>query len=175
MDPGTNLLGYATIEIQGRDIALLEVHVLKLDHLKEQPEKLRTIFERLQGIIQHYQPGEMAIEAPFYGKNVQSMLKLGRAQGVAIAAAVTLGLQVTEYAPRKIKQAITGKGNAGKRQVAAMLEHILGTTLDHATLDATDALATAVCHFFQSRHPGTQTKSYSSWKAFLKENPERKR
>jgi len=127
----------------------------------------------LQEIIVRLGPAEMAIEAPFYGKNVQSMLKLGRAQGVAIAAAITNNVPVVEYAPKKIKQSVTGSGNASKEQVAAMLNNILKTKLDNQSLDATDALATAVCHFYQSSSPLSGTKKYSNWSDFAKDNEKR--
>jgi crossover junction endodeoxyribonuclease RuvC len=174
VDPGTNVLGYALIEIEQKQMKLLELGVIRLNKWEEHQERLRHIFERLQSIIEAYRPAEMAIEAPFYGKNPQSMLKLGRAQGVAIAAAMTKGMQITEYSPKKIKQSVTGNGNATKEQVAAMLSSILGFKPDEHALDATDALAAAVCHFYQSSSraaPGK--KSYSGWDGFLKNNPGR--
>lgn len=173
VDPGTNILGFAVIEIAAQKIQLLEMGVVQMQHLPEQQLKLKQIFERLQTIIGIYQPKEMAIEAPFYGKNVQSMLKLGRAQGVAIAAAITKGVEITEYSPRKIKQSVTGNGNAAKEQVAAMLGSILNFNIDEHYLDATDALAAAVCHFFQSGSTPAGGRKYSNWKNFLKENPNR--
>jgi crossover junction endodeoxyribonuclease RuvC len=174
VDPGTNILGYALIEIEQKQMKLLDLGVIRLNKWEEHQERLRHIFERLQSIIDSYRPAELAIEAPFYGKNPQSMLKLGRAQGVAIAAAMTKGMQITEYSPKKIKQSVTGNGNATKEQVAAMLSSILGFKADEHALDATDALAAAVCHFYQSSSrtaPGKQ--SYSSWDGFLKNNPDR--
>lgn len=173
VDPGTNFLGYAVIQLEKNKIKLVKIGVVKMKHLGEQQLKLKKIFERLQEIITSTLPDEMAIEAPFFGKNVQSMLKLGRAQGVAIAAGITKGVEVTEYSPKKIKQSVTGNGNASKEQVAAMLETILHTKLDQQTLDATDALATAVCHHFQSSNALTGGKRYSGWDSFLKDNPSR--
>lgn len=147
--------------------------VIKMSGMTEHQLKLKKIFERLQEIIREYRPREMAIEAPFFGKNVQSMLKLGRAQGVAIAAGITNKVDVTEYSPKKIKQSVTGNGNASKEQVAAMLATIVGAKLDAQTLDATDALGAAVCHFFQSGSPLTKQKKYSDWGAFAKDNEKR--
>lgn len=174
VDPGTNVLGYAIIEIENRQLKLLEMGVVHLQKLKEQQLKLKRIFERLQSIIDIYQPREMAIEAPFYGKNVQSMLKLGRAQGVAMAAGITKGVTITEYSPKKIKQSVTGNGNSAKEQVAAMLSNILNIKFaDDYYLDATDALAAAVCHYFQSNSVLGGTKRYDGWGSFLKDNPGR--
>lgn len=173
VDPGTNTLGYALIDVHNNRVTLITMGVIQMSKLKEQQLKLKMIFERLQDIIKEYQPGQMAIEAPFFGKNVQSMLKLGRAQGVAIAAGITNGVQVTEYAPKKIKQSVTGNGNASKEQVAAMLATIVGQKLDKQTLDATDALGAAVCHFFQAGSPVAGKKKYSGWSAFAKDNTSR--
>lgn len=174
VDPGTNVMGYAVIEITGKKIAVLDMGVITMSKLKSQQEKLKKIFERIQVIIELYQPKEMAIEAPFFGKNVQAMLKLGRAQGVAIAAAMTKNVAVTEYAPRKIKQSITGNGNAAKEQVSALLGQILNISLKDQTLDATDALGAAVCHYYQSTSLLGGKKRYSDWGSFLKDNPQRK-
>ncbi len=173
VDPGTNVLGYAIIEVNKKQLSLIDMGVIHMSSLKEHQLKLKKIFEELQKIIAKYQPYEMAIEAPFYGKNVQSMLKLGRAQGVAIAAAITKDVSITEYAPKKIKQSVTGSGNASKEQVAAMLDTILNTKLDRKYLDATDALATAVCHFYQSGSPLGGTKKYNGWADFAKDNERR--
>jgi crossover junction endodeoxyribonuclease RuvC len=175
IDPGSNVLGYAIVEAEGSKLSVVDLGVITMGHLPEQQLKLKRIFEELQAIIKKYKPAEMAIEAPFYGKNVQSMLKLGRAQGVAIAAAITKGVEITEYSPKKIKQAVTGNGNASKEQVAAMLRTILRVELDEKYLDATDALATAVCHFFQSNTVLGQEKRYKDWSGFLKDNPGRTR
>ncbi|WP_425422187.1 crossover junction endodeoxyribonuclease RuvC [Phaeodactylibacter xiamenensis] len=174
VDPGTNILGYAILDINGRKMALCDMGVIYPGKFNTHQEKLQHIFERLQSIVDIYQPREMAIEAPFYAKNPQSMLKLGRAQGVAIAAAMTKGVGITEYSPRKIKQSVTGKGNASKEQVAAMLGNILKFNMDDYYLDATDALATAVCHFYQSGSVLKGKKRYSDWSSFLKDNPGRK-
>lgn len=171
VDPGTNVLGYAVLEISGQQISVVEIGVVTMSHLEDHHQKLRRIFERIQELIVLHQPDEMAIEAPFFGKNIQSMLKLGRAQGVAIAAAMSKNLLVTEYAPRKIKQSITGKGSATKEQVAAMLETLLSTRLDEHTLDATDALAAAVCHHFQSSSPLSGKSTLKGWADFIKKNP----
>jgi crossover junction endodeoxyribonuclease RuvC len=170
IDPGTNHLGYAVIEVEGQKLTLIEMGALSLIHLDEQPQKLKRIFERITEIINNHNPTSMAIEAPFFGKNVQSMLKLGRAQGVAITAGMMKNLEVTEYAPRKVKQSVTGKGASSKEQVAAMLEYILKIKLDDYTLDATDALGVAVCHHFQSGSPLAGQKKYSDWGAFAKDN-----
>jgi crossover junction endodeoxyribonuclease RuvC len=146
--------------------------VLKLNKVEGHALKLKNIFEQTFSLISQFHPDELAIEAPFYGKNVQSMLKLGRAQGVAIAAALSQSIPVFEYSPRKVKQSITGKGSASKEQVAAMLQTLLNFTEMPKHLDATDGLAVAMCHYFQ-RNASTEKKSYSGWKAFLAENPER--
>ncbi len=174
VDPGTNLLGFAVIEVAGQNMQLLELGVIHLQKFNSQAMKLRRIFERLQAIIETHQPSAMAIEAPFFGKNPQSMLKLGRAQGVAIAAGITKGLEVTEYSPKKIKQSVTGKGNASKEQVAAMLGHLIDFNPEGHYFDATDALATAICHYYQSRHPLGNQRRYNDWASFLKDHPDRK-
>jgi len=173
IDPGTNFLGYAVIETKKNKISLLTIGVVSMKHLSSHQLKLKKIFERLQEIIRGYQPHEMAVEAPFYGKNVQSMLKLGRAQGVAIAAGITLGVEITEYSPKKIKQSVTGNGNASKEQVAAMLVNILDQKLDTEYLDSTDALAAAICHHYQSNSVLGKGKKYSGWDSFIKDNPDR--
>ncbi|MCB0549095.1 MAG: crossover junction endodeoxyribonuclease RuvC [Phaeodactylibacter sp.] len=173
VDPGTNILGYAIVQVEQKQLQLLDMGVIYLKKMEDHQDKLQHIFERLQSIIEIYQPREMAIEAPFYGKNPQSMLKLGRAQGVAIAAAITKGVRITEYSPKKIKQSVTGNGNASKEQVAAMLSNILQLKLDGHYLDATDALATAVCHFYQSGSVLGGKKRYNDWSNFLKDNPGR--
>jgi crossover junction endodeoxyribonuclease RuvC len=172
VDPGTLFLGYAIISIVNQKISPLAIGTVQLNKIKEQPEKLKKIFERLTQLIESYKPEAMAIEAPFFGKNVQSMLKLGRAQGVSIAAAVRYNLEVTEISPRKIKQSITGNGNASKEQVAAMLQNLLKIDLKEESLDATDALAVAVSLHFQSKLPKTDGKS-TGWESFLKNNPNR--
>lgn len=171
IDPGTNILGFAVIEVEGEAISVLEIGVLHLKEHKEHHEKLREIFLEIQEIIERYLPADLAIEAPFFGKNVQSMLKLGRAQGVAMAAGMTMGLNITEYSPKKIKQSVTGNGNAAKEQVASMLCTMLSLKPEKLALDATDALSVAVCHHYQNGR--AVSKASSSWKNFLKENPGR--
>jgi crossover junction endodeoxyribonuclease RuvC len=175
VDPGTNITGYAIIEKQGRDCKLITAGIFDLRKHEDHQTKLKEIFLQLQEVIETYLPAEMAIEAPFFGKNVQSMLKLGRAQGVSMAAAMTMGLNICEYSPKKIKMSITGNGNASKEQVAAMLESRMKIIVDQKYLDATDALAAAVCHFQQLSSvfsSGTQ-KRYSDWKSFVKDNSNR--
>lgn len=174
VDPGTNVLGYALISAVGSKLELQEMGVLHLKDYKDHQQKLKSIYERLQAIIERHQPTEMAIEAPFYAKNPQSMLKLGRAQGVAIAAAVALDVEVWEYSPKKIKQSVTGNGNATKEQVAAMLAQIFKQPIHHKFFDATDALATAVCHHFQGGGSnGKESKKHSGWKSFIEANPKK--
>ncbi len=176
IDPGTNVMGYAIIEVRGRELRLMSLDVVRMNRQYDHAHKLAQIVEELGKILDRHRPRQLAIEAPFYGKNIQSMLKLGRAQGVAMATALTRGIEIAEYSPRKIKQAITGNGNASKEQVAALLGQILKQDLGAQTLDATDALAVAVCHFFQqgrSGSPGAGSR-YKGWKSFLKENPDRK-
>lgn len=151
---------------------LINLGVLHLQKLTTHADKLKRIFERSLALIDEYKPDELAVEAPFFGKNVQSMLKLGRAQGVAIAAALYRDIPIYEYAPKKIKMSITGKGTASKEQVAAMLQSLLNIKELPKQLDATDGLAAAVCHFFQ-KGVGNQEKSYSGWGSFLKNNPDR--
>ncbi|MFN8117430.1 MAG: crossover junction endodeoxyribonuclease RuvC [Bacteroidia bacterium] len=175
IDPGTLVMGYGLIHIQNGKLSLIALDVIKLDKIDEQADKLKKIFERVTELIEQYKPDELAIEAPFFGKNVQSMLKLGRAQGVAIAAALSKNIPMTEYSPKKIKMSITGNGNASKEQVAAMLENLLNFKHNDKYLDATDALGAAVCHYFQNKTTGTGVKkSYSGWDAFIKDNPKRK-
>ena len=175
IDPGTSILGYGIIEVHGKQMKLVALGVLRLDKIEDHHLKLQKIFERCLELIDGFHPDELAIEAPFFGKNVQSMLKLGRAQGVAIAAALSRQISVTEYAPRKIKQSITGNGAASKEQVAAMLQRVLQIADADMPekLDATDGLAAAVCHFYQSSSALATGKSYSGWKSFLTANPER--
>ncbi|MFA4852856.1 MAG: crossover junction endodeoxyribonuclease RuvC [Bacteroidales bacterium] len=172
IDPGTNIMGYGLIINKGNSIELIKMDVVRLAKIDNQPLKLKKIFETTLELIDQYKPDELSIEAPFYGKNIQSMLKLGRAQGVAIAAALFRSVPIFEYAPRKIKQSITGNGNASKEQVAAMLLTLLKIKEAPKYLDATDGLAVAVCHFFQ-KNITEKGKSYSGWKSFLAENPDR--
>ena len=172
IDPGTNVLGFAIIDADRKDIRVLEIGVVTFGHLDaEQTVKLRYIFEQVQDLIHQYKPAQMAIEQPFFGKNAQSMLKLGRAQGVAIAAGMVNNVATTEYLPKTIKRAVTGNGNASKEQVAGMLENILKTKFSEKYFDATDALAAALCHWYQSSNAALKGgKAYSGWKAFLKDN-----
>ncbi len=176
IDPGTNTMGMGVIGIEGKKIHLVAMDVLKLDKLRSHPLKLKKIFETVLRNIDAYHPDELAVESPFYGKNIQSMLKLGRAQGVAIAAALHRDIPVFEYSPRKIKQSITGKGSASKEQVAAMLFRILQIEGVPDNLDITDALAAALCHHYQGDHVASERKkSYSGWKTFIADNPDRVR
>jgi crossover junction endodeoxyribonuclease RuvC len=172
IDPGTNVLGFSVIEIDGNHIHLKEVNVLRMKKDGTHHEKLKEIFDGIQKVIKKFKPNEVAIEAPFFGKNVQSMLKLGRAQGVAITVALSYEIPVFEYSPRKIKQSITGNGNASKEQVAAILSQLLKFDSRYLLLDATDALGVAVCHHFQYRGLGSSKKN-SGWKKFVAENPGR--
>ena len=172
IDPGTTVMGFGLVRTEGSFIQLMDVGVLKLHKLDDHAGKLASIFQELIRLIDKHHPDELAIEAPFYGKNVQSMLKLGRAQGVAIAAALSRQIPIVEYAPKKIKQSITGNGNASKEQVAAMLDTLLRAKVSTEKLDATDALAVAVCHHFQTQGKKIPTAK-GGWKAFLKENPEK--
>jgi crossover junction endodeoxyribonuclease RuvC len=174
IDPGTVIMGYGLIHIKGTNPELICAGIIKLDKLDEHPDRLKKIFERTIAIIEEYKPDELAIEAPFFGKNVQSMLKLGRAQGVAIAAALSKNIPITEYSPKKIKMSITGNGNASKEQVAAMLQQLLKFKNTSQHLDSTDALGAAMCHFFQNSNLKAGGKSYTGWKAFLVDNPKRK-
>lgn len=172
IDPGTNLMGYGVLQITESKPSVITLGVIDLRKYANHYLKLAHIHERVQGIIEAYLPDEVAIEAPFFGKNVQSMLKLGRAQGVAMAAALERDIPITEYAPLKIKMSITGNGQASKEQVADMLKRILKLS-DEMTgpfLDATDALAAAYCHYLQLDRPQV-VKSYTSWKDYIKKNP----
>lgn len=172
IDPGTTIMGFSVIKVENNKIALIEMNVEKMTKLPDQNAKLKRIFECTIEIINKYNPEVLAIEAPFFGKNPQSMLKLGQAQGVVIAASLSRNLEVFEYSPRKIKQSITGKGSASKEQVAAMLKNMKIFTEDSRYFDATDALAVAVCHQLQNRItvPG---KKYTGWESFITQNGER--
>jgi len=174
IDPGTTVTGYGLVHLKGKQITMLNFGIIQLKKITTHPDKLKRIYDRMDGIIREFKPDEMAIEAPFFGKNVQSMLKLGRAQGVAIAAALQHNIPFEEYTPRRIKQSITGSGNASKEQVAAMLQKVLKFEEIPEYLDATDGLAVAVCHHF-SKGIGEHNKSKSSsWSSFIKNNPDRK-
>jgi crossover junction endodeoxyribonuclease RuvC len=174
IDPGTNVMGYGVIRVCGNKAEMVALGVIDLRKFGDHYMKLGHIFDRITSIIDSYLPDEMAIEAPFFGKNVQSMLKLGRAQGVAMAAAIQRQVPITEYAPMKIKMAITGIGTASKEQVSDMLRRMLHLDKDEMGkfLDATDALAAAYCHFLQIGRPESD-KKYSSWKDFVSKNKER--
>ena len=186
IDPGTMVMGYSLILQKDKHLSLLRMGVLKLKQFDNQALKLKKIFERVLEIIDEYHPDELAIEAPFYGKNVQSMLKLGRAQGVAMAAALYRDIPIFEYSPRKIKQSITGNGAASKEQVALMLQKIIQFEQLPDFLDATDATAAAVCHYFQrdinikGDNEASKTvkipkgkKSFNSWSSFINNNPDK--
>lgn len=186
IDPGTNIMGFGVIRVEGKQIQLLDMGVLKMKGQDEQAIRLREIFEFTIRLIDRWKPDELAAEAPFFGKNVQSMLKLGRAQGVALAAALHRDIPVAEYAPRTIKQSITGRGAASKEQVSLMLQRILSLRDEQMPqyMDATDGLAAAVCHYFQStkqtlqlaapQKTGTgKAKKVSGWQAFVASHPDR--
>jgi crossover junction endodeoxyribonuclease RuvC len=173
IDPGTQITGYAVLEHYFGHYKVETMGLIKLNKFSDHQEKLKEIFLQVQEIIETYGPTELAIEAPFFGKNVQSMLKLGRAQGVAIAAGITMGLNITEYSPKKVKQSITGNGNASKEQVAAMLQNILNIRMENDFFDATDALGVALCHFHQLSSFNSGNQKYSGWKSFLSENPDK--
>ena len=172
IDPGTQVMGYGIIKCVGNKITLITFGEIILTKYETHALKLKKIFERTLGIIDEYHPDELAIEAPFFGKNVQSMLKLGRAQGVAMAAGLSREVSITEYSPKKIKMAITGNGNSSKEQVAKMLQSLLGLKELPKNLDSTDGLAAAVCHFYNSNNKSIESK-YSGWESFVKNNPKR--
>lgn len=174
IDPGTIVMGYGVLKVENNKPLLQTMGILQLNKYDDHYLRLRRIFERVVGLIDQYHPDELAIEAPFFGKNVQSMLKLGRAQGVAMAAALSRDIPIFEYAPLKIKMSMTGNGQASKEQVAGMLQRLLHIPQENMLpqLDATDGLAAAVCHYFQTNNP-TVEKKYTSWKDFMAKNPGR--
>ena len=179
VDPGTQVMGYGVIMVKGQRIELVQYGVIHLNKYSTHELKLKKIFERITQLIEEYLPDEMAIEDPFYGKNAQSMLKLGRAQGVAMAAALARSIPIVEYSPKKVKQSVTGNGNASKEQVAYMLENILKMELSREFLDATDGIAIAICHHYHANSPasvgstsGKKAKK-GGWGAFVNENPNR--
>ena len=174
IDPGTNVMGYGILGIKGKKPSMIAMGVIELKKFESHYLRLSRIFERVTMLVEQYLPDEMAIEAPFFGKNVQSMLKLGRAQGVAMAAALARDVPITEYEPRKIKMAITGNGAASKEQVQEMLRRILDSPRENLLpqLDATDALAAALCHFYESSRPQVE-KGCKSWKEFIAKNPDK--
>lgn len=174
IDPGTNVMGYGVLGIIGKKAEVIVMGVIQLSRFDSHYLRLARIYERVSGLVQQYLPDELAIEAPFFGKNVQSMLKLGRAQGVAMAAALARDIPITEYPPLNIKKAVTGNGQASKEQVANMLKHILSIPEENmpSILDATDALAVALTHMYESQKPSI-AKGPKSWKDFLAKNPDR--
>jgi crossover junction endodeoxyribonuclease RuvC len=172
IDPGTTIMGFGLIKVENKKMSFIQMNELQLNKYNDHYVKLKLIFERTIELIDNYHPDEIAIEAPFFGKNVQSMLKLGRAQGVAMAAGLSRGIPITEYLPKKIKMAITGNGNASKEQVAKMLQSQLTIGKLPKNLDATDGLAAAVCHFYNSGRTEIG-KSYTGWDAFVKQNENR--
>jgi crossover junction endodeoxyribonuclease RuvC len=173
IDPGTNFLGYAILEVEGKKLTLITMSTLALSHVDEQGEKLKRIFDKMSWAIQHFKPAEVAIEQPFFGKNIQSMLKLGRAQGVAFGAAIQNNVPIVEYLPRVVKKSVVGNGAASKEQVAAMLGHILGKPIEPSYFDASDALALAVCHYYQTNSLLGRGKKHNTWSSFMRENPDR--
>ena len=170
LDPGTNVMGYGVILVQLSKVKLLQFGVIQMGKYGAHEMKLKKIFDRVLALVDEFNPDEVALEAPFFGKNVQSMLKLGRAQGVAMSAALYREVPITEYAPKKVKQSVTGNGNASKEQVAKMLMQIFSIKEMPKLLDASDALAVAVCHHFQQ---GAVKSKSKSWEAFLNDNPEK--
>lgn len=174
IDPGTNVMGYGVIGVKGKTPSVVVMGVVQLNKFESHYLRLSRIFQRVLSLVEQYLPDEVAIEAPFFGKNVQSMLKLGRAQGVAMAAVISRDIPITEYAPLSIKQSVTGSGSASKEQVANMLRHILHIEQENMPrlLDATDALAAALTHFYESGKPKIE-KGAKSWEQFLRQNPDR--
>jgi len=171
LDPGTNIMGYGLIAIDHRGPSLLQFGVIQLDKYESHELRLKKIFDRVLSLVDEYHPDEVALEAPFFGKNVQSMLKLGRAQGVAMSAALHREIPIVEYSPKKVKQSVTGNGNASKEQVARMLMTIFGIKELPKLFDSTDAVAVALCHHFQNGKG--KTKGKASWESFIRENPKR--
>ncbi len=172
IDPGTNVMGYGIIRVNGKKVSLVNMGVIKTGGYPAHYDKLKHLFSRVLHLIDTYQPDDVALEAPFYGKNVQSMLKLGRAQGVAMAAALYRNRPIFEYAPLKVKQSITGMGRASKEQVAYFLQQMFGVNELPKELDATDAVAVAFCHYLQLKNP-VQDKAYRNWEDFIRKNPDR--
>lgn len=175
IDPGTHVMGYGVLRVVANKPQLVTMGVIELSRFESHYLRLRRIYERVQGLIAQYLPDEMAIEAPFFGKNVQSMLKLGRAQGVAMAAALSRDIPICEYAPLKIKMAITGNGQASKEQVAEMLRRTLNIPQENMLpqLDATDGLAAALCHYYETSRPISTTRGAANWKEFIAKNPDK--
>lgn len=175
VDPGTNVMGYGLLGVKGCKLQMIAMGVIELSRAESHYLRLRHIYDRVLALVEGFLPDEMAIEAPFFGKNVQSMLKLGRAQGVAMAAALSRDVPITEYEPRKIKQAITGSGAASKEQVREMLRRQLNISPDvmPPQLDSTDALAAALCHYYETQRPAAAASSCKSWKDFIAKNPDK--
>ena len=173
IDPGTNILGFGIVRVDAKGPHYVDMGVFDLRKIKDPFEKLANIFAGVTELIAEHNPDELAVESPFYGKNAQVILKLGRAQGAALTAAVMKGIPVAEYAPRKAKIAICGNGAASKEQVAMMIQNTLKVELDPKYLDATDALAIALCHHYQMTNPLAGAGGKTDWKRFLAENPER--
>ena len=175
IDPGTHIMGYGVLRVYAGTPSLVAMGVIELNRFDSHYLRLRRIYERVSGLIAQYLPDEMAIEAPFFGKNVQSMLKLGRAQGVAMAAALSRDIPICEYAPLKIKMTITGNGQASKEQVAEMLRRILHIPQENMLpqLDATDGLAAALCHYYETSRPVTAHKGSNNWKDIIAKNPDK--
>lgn len=174
IDPGTQIMGYGIIAIKGKSFELIDLGSKKFKTADAPVLRLKQIFEETLSLVEKFLPDEMAVEAPFFGKNVQSMLKLGRAQGVIMAAALSKNIPVEEYSPRKVKQSITGKGSASKEQVYAMLERNFAQKLETRYLDASDALAVALCHHYQASRPSLGAGQAKTWDQFIRNNPERK-
>lgn len=172
IDPGTSIMGYGVVKSDPKGPVLMDLGIIDLHKIKDPYNKLEKIFLETIRLIDLYKPADLAIEAPFYGRNVQSMLKLGRAQGTAISAAISRSVKIFEYAPRKIKMSITGQGSASKEQVSAMLSIMLNFPSIQKKLDATDGLAAAVCHYYQEKSPQTSS-GIKNWKEFMKNNPDR--
>ena len=172
IDPGTTIMGFGIISVSDKKMSLIEMNELNLKKYKDHYLKLKLVFERTIALIEDFKPDEIAIEAPFFGKNIQSMLKLGRAQGIAMAAGLSREIPITEYSPKKIKMAITGNGNASKEQVAKMLQNLLQINELPKNLDSTDGLAAAVCHFYNSKNIIEGSK-YSGWSSFVKHNKDK--
>ncbi|GAB3956886.1 crossover junction endodeoxyribonuclease RuvC [Spirosoma harenae] len=176
VDPGTQVAGYGIISVKSGAMTMIQYGVVQLTKYTTYQLKLQKLYETILRLVDEYHPDEMAIEDPFFGKNVQAMLKLGRAQGVVMAAALSRNIPIVEYAPRRIKQSVTGNGNATKEQVSHMVSHLLGENLNPQFFDATDALAIAVCHHFHANAlpvaPGKKTKK-GAWGAFVSENSNR--
>jgi crossover junction endodeoxyribonuclease RuvC len=171
VDPGTVAMGYGIVKVEGKKLEMMGMGIIQLSKYDNHAIRLKHIFNRIVSLIDEFNPDELSIEAPFYGKNVQSMLKLGRAQGVAIAACLSRDIPYVEYAPKKIKQSITGNGSSSKQQVAGMITSILNLKEIPKSLDATDALGAAICHYYQSNSPIQGGKKYSDWKSFIQQNP----